>query len=75
MSGGPGTPELTIAAGRAGSLGFLAGGYKRPAELLEQIAAVRAAGVGFGVNVFAPNPVPITREAFRRYANAIRPEA
>ena len=29
----------------------------------------------FGVNVFAPNPVPIDAGAFRRYADAIRPEA
>jgi nitronate monooxygenase len=43
--------------------------------LADQIAAVRSAGVPFGVNVFAPNPVPVDAGAFRRYAEAIQPEA
>jgi NAD(P)H-dependent flavin oxidoreductase YrpB (nitropropane dioxygenase family) len=75
MAGGPSTPELVIAAGRAGSLGFLAGGYKTAETLADQIASVRAAGVSFGVNLFAPNPVPVDPGAFRRYASAISPEA
>ncbi|MEV5544310.1 hypothetical protein AB0L13_46740 [Saccharopolyspora shandongensis] len=29
----------------------------------------------FGVNLFAPNPVPVDPEAFRRYARAVAPEA
>ncbi len=32
-------------------------------------------GVPFGVNLFAPNPVPVTADAYRRYAAALRPEA
>jgi nitronate monooxygenase len=72
MAGGPGTAELAIAAARAGSLGFLAGGYKSPEALSEQIGAVRAAGVPFGVNLFAPNPLSIDRADYRRYAGAIR---
>lgn len=75
MAGGPGTPQLVIAAARAESLGFLAGGYKRPAELAGQIATVRAAGVGFGVNLFAPSPLPVEPAAYRRYASALAPEA
>jgi nitronate monooxygenase len=75
MAGGPSTPELVVAAGRAGSLGFLAGGYKTPDALAGQISAVRAAGVAFGVNLFAPNPVPIDPEEFRRYAAALDPVA
>src|SRR4051794_37411178 len=39
------------------------------------MAAVRAAGVPFGVNLFAPNPLPVDREAFGRYAEELRPEA
>lgn len=75
MAGGPSTPALVMAAGRAGGIGILAAGYQAPQALAEQIAAVRSAGVPFGVNVFAPNPVPIDAGAFRRYADAIRPEA
>jgi nitronate monooxygenase len=75
MAGGPSTPELVIATAKAGGLGFLAGGYKTPAALGEQIAAVREHGVPFGVNLFAPNPVPVDPAAFREYAKALQPEA
>ena len=75
MAGGPSTPALVTAAARAGGLGFLAGGYKAPAALASQIAEVRGAGVPFGINLFAPNPVPVEPGAYRRYAEAIQPEA
>jgi NAD(P)H-dependent flavin oxidoreductase YrpB (nitropropane dioxygenase family) len=75
MAGGPSTRDLVIGAARAGGLGFLAAGYKTPQALAEQIEAVRAEGVPFGVNVFVPNPVPISVEAYRRYAAALREEA
>jgi NAD(P)H-dependent flavin oxidoreductase YrpB (nitropropane dioxygenase family) len=74
MAGGPSTTALVIAAGRAGGLGFLAGGYKAPEELAAQIAAVRGAGVAFGVNLFAPNPAPVDPGEFRRYAAALAAE-
>lgn len=75
MAGGPSTAALVTAAARAGGLGFVPGGYRTPAALAEQIAAVRAEGVPFGVNLFAPNPVPVDPGAFRRYARAIAPDA
>jgi nitronate monooxygenase len=75
MGGGPTTPGLVTAAAQAGSLGFLAAGYKTADALAGEIARVRAAGVSFGVNLFAPNPVPVDPDAFRRYARAIGPEA
>ena len=75
MAGGPTTNELVIAAGRTGSMGFLAGGYKTPQALAEQIAAVRAEGVPFGVNLFAPNPVPVSAEDYREYREALLDEA
>jgi len=75
MSGGPMTPALVAAAARAGSMGFLAGGYKTPALLQQQIAEVREQTPVFGVNLFAPNPVPVDREEFRRYAAAVQAEA
>jgi nitronate monooxygenase len=75
MAGGPGSPELVIAAARAGSFGFLGAGYKQPEAMTAEIAAVRAAGVPFGVNLFAPSPVPVDPEAFRSYAAELQEEA
>lgn len=75
MAGGPSTPEFVVAAARAGSLGFLAGGYKAPALLGEQLAAVRSETGTFGVNLFAPNPVPVDAAAYRRYRDAVRGDA
>ncbi|MCP2235346.1 nitronate monooxygenase [Prauserella halophila] len=75
MAGGPTAPNLVTAAGHAGSMGFLAGGYKTPAALAEQITAVRADEVPFGVNLFVPNPVPVSDEDYRAYRDALLPEA
>ncbi len=80
MAGGPTTPWLVTAAARAGSAGFLAGGYKTVDALAEQIAKVRRDGTlsgenVFGVNLFAPNPVPVDPAAFRGYARAVDREA
>ena len=75
MAGGPGAVDLAIAAGAAGSLGFVAGGYKPPAVFESEIAAVAAAGVPFGANLFAPNPVRADAAEFRAYAALIAPEA
>jgi nitronate monooxygenase len=75
MAGGPGTPALVAEAARAGGLGFLAAGYKSPQALADEIAAVAATGRPFGVNLFAPNPVPVDLAAFRRYAGLIAAEA
>jgi nitronate monooxygenase len=75
MAGGPGGPPLVVAAASAGSLGFLAAGYKTPQELSGQIATVAAAGIPFGVNLFVPNPVPVEAVAYRRYAELMAVEA
>lgn len=72
MAGGPSTPALVLAAADAGGLGFLAGGYKTPDQLAAQIAEVRGGASRFGVNLFAPNPVPVDPDAFFRYADALR---
>ena len=60
MAGGPTTTDLVIAAAGAGALGFLAAGYKTPAAMSAEIAAVRSATAEpFGVNVFVPGaPYP-----------------
>lgn len=75
MAGGPTTPALVIAAAQAGSLGFLAGGYQTSTRLAEQIAAVRVRTGTFGVNLFAPNPVPVDPAEYRRYRDEIHAEA
>ena len=75
MAGGPSTPALVVAAARAGGLGFLAGGYKTAEALAGQIRDVGAEGVAFGVNVFVPNPVPVSARAYRRYAREVQVEA
>jgi NAD(P)H-dependent flavin oxidoreductase YrpB (nitropropane dioxygenase family) len=66
---------MVVAAARAGALGLLAAGYKTPDTVRAEMAAVRDASVAFGVNLFAPNPVPIERDAYRRYAHAVQREA
>lgn len=75
MAGGPTTPRLVTAAAAAGGAGLLAGGYKTADALARQIAEVRAASVPFGVNLFAPNPVPIDRAAYQKYVRTLQPEA
>ena len=75
MAGGPSTPALVAAAARAGSLGFLAAGYKTVDQLAGQIAEVREQAIPFGVNLFVPNPVPVDPADFARYAAALQPEA
>jgi nitronate monooxygenase len=60
MAGGPTTPELAAAVGRAGGLGFLAAGYLTPDAVrtqIEQLRRLAGNGAAFGVNVFVPQPV------------------
>src|SRR4051794_20753492 len=75
MSGGPATPALVVAAADAGSLGFLAGGYKTAHVLADQIDEVRTRTTSFGVNLFAPNPVPVDRAEYDRYRELLRNDA
>jgi nitronate monooxygenase len=75
LSGGPTTPALVSAAARAGGLGFLAGGYKTAEALGEQIDVVQQQTQTFGVNLFAPNPVPVDRAAYDRYRAVLHSDA
>jgi NAD(P)H-dependent flavin oxidoreductase YrpB (nitropropane dioxygenase family) len=75
MAGGPSTPGLVTAAWQAGTLGFLAGGYKPAADLDAQLKEVAASGAAFGVNLFAPGTVTISVADYRRYARALADEA
>jgi nitronate monooxygenase len=75
MAGGPTTPELVVAAAGAGSLGFVAGGYLTADGLGEQLARVRAGTRRYGVNLFAPHPVPVDRAAYAAYRDLVAVEA
>ena len=75
MSGGPTTPAMVSAATRAGGLGMLAAGYKTVEAVEAEIKKVRAEGIPFGINVFAPNPLPVDPDSYRTYAAIIQRDA
>ncbi|MEV7660877.1 nitronate monooxygenase [Paenarthrobacter sp. NPDC089316] len=80
MAGGTSTPSLVQAVDEAGGLGFLAAGYKSPEAMAAEIAATRALGVRFGMNVFVPDrgalsPGPGTRARLEAYRAELEPEA
>ncbi len=76
MAGGPSTVDLVAAAGSAGALGFLAGGYRTADQLGADIEALRAASrTPFGVNLFVPGAPAADPEALQRYLEELRPEA
>ncbi|MGE5139623.1 MAG: NAD(P)H-dependent flavin oxidoreductase [Rudaea sp.] len=63
MAGGATTPELVAAVSETGALGFIGAAYLTPAQITEQAAAVRArTSRPFGINLFAPLPVPALPE-------------
>ncbi|TFD21213.1 nitronate monooxygenase [Cryobacterium sp. TMS1-13-1] len=75
MAGGASTPNLVVAVSDAGGLGFLAGGYKTPEALAEQIRTVQQRTEhAFGVNLFVPQ-LPLTdRAAVEAYRDALARE-
>jgi nitronate monooxygenase len=76
MGGGPGTPRLAGAVADAGGLGFLAGGYKTPAGVREEIAELRSlTSAPFGLNLFVPSSPAADAEAIARYQERLEPEA
>ncbi|MEE6138421.1 nitronate monooxygenase [Mycobacterium sp. 050128] len=75
MSGGPTTPAMVSAATGAGGLGMLAAGYKTVEAVEAELKTVRAEGIPFGINLFAPNPVPVDADSYRAYAAIIQKEA
>ncbi|NKY55522.1 nitronate monooxygenase [Nocardia flavorosea] len=73
MAGGPSTPDLVVSVGEAGGLGFLAGGYKTPDALEEQIREVRArTDMAFGVNLFVPQQPAYDAAAVHEYRDRLR---
>jgi nitronate monooxygenase len=75
MAGGPSTPDLVVAAGRAGGLGFLATGMKSAAAVADELAVVRAAGIPYGVNLFVPGAEPPAAGPLTRYRAELEADA
>ncbi|OBH03753.1 nitronate monooxygenase family protein [Mycobacterium sp. E1747] len=75
MAGGPTTPAMVSAATRAGGLGMLAAGYKTVEAVEAEVKQVRAEGIPFGINLFAPNPLPVDRGSYRTYAAIVQRDA
>jgi nitronate monooxygenase len=67
LAGGGSTPTLTAAVVQAGAFGFVAGGYRTPTALREDIHATRElTEAPFGVNLFVPGHAsePAAYEAY-----------
>src|SRR5699024_8341054 len=75
MSGDTTTAALTEAVARAGGFPFVAGGYLSAEAMAAQVDRMRETTDIFGVNLFAPNPVPIDRVAFDSFVAALTPAA
>lgn len=75
MAGGPSTPELAVAVGRAGGLGFLAAGYLSAEGLAHDVAWARARDQRVGVNLFVVGGRPADPAAVQRFADRLGPEA
>src|SRR5258707_706281 len=59
LAGGGDTPELVASVCEAGALGFIGAAYLSPLQIIEAGKAVRArTGRRFGINLFAPQPMP-----------------
>lgn len=76
MAGGPSTPALAAAISRAGGLGFLAGGYKTPDTVADEVAAVRSeTAAPFGLNLFVVDPYEVAPEILDAYRCSLLLEA
>jgi NAD(P)H-dependent flavin oxidoreductase YrpB (nitropropane dioxygenase family) len=75
LAGGPTTPEFVLAAASARALGFLAAGYKTAAQFADELETVRTSTSLFGVNLFAPNPIPVDAHAYDEYRAALQNDA
>jgi nitronate monooxygenase len=73
MAGGPSTPELVAAVTNAGGMGFLAGGYKTPQQLADQITTTRTLTQGpIGVNLFVVSENDIDEEELETYRQELK---
>jgi nitronate monooxygenase len=64
LAGGGDTPALVAAVAEAGALGFIGAAYLTPAQIAQAAQDVRArTRRPFGINLFAPQPVPPSLDA------------
>jgi nitronate monooxygenase len=64
LAGGGDTPELVAAVSEAGGLGFIGAAYLSPEQISGAARAVRTrTGRPFGINLFAPLPLPSPPDA------------
>ncbi|MEU8569814.1 nitronate monooxygenase [Streptomyces pathocidini] len=76
MAGGASRPELAAAVADAGALGFLAGGYKTPEAMYEEIKRLRGLTQRpFGVNLFMPQPSAADPAAIAVYREQLAGES
>jgi nitronate monooxygenase len=76
LGGGPSTPDLTVAVGEAGALGFLAAAYRGAEDVRAEIRAVRErTSAPFGVNLFVLREQAVDERALREYVARLGPEA
>lgn len=75
MASGPSTIDLARAVAAAGAFPFIAGGYKTPDALAEEIDQLRRTVAGFGVNLFVTSNAAVDEVAFAAYADELEPEA
>jgi nitronate monooxygenase len=76
MAGGPSTPALAAAVSNSGALGFLAAGYRTPADIADQIHRTRLlTGQPIGVNLFVPQPSVAQAAQLEAYAEELTPDA
>lgn len=60
MAGGGDTAELVVAASNAGGLGFIGAAYLTPDQIIDRAQTVSGLTTRpFGINLFAPLPVPV----------------
>ena len=74
LAGGGDTPELVAAVSNAGGIGFIGAAYLTPAQILESARAVRnQTNRPFGINLFAPTPIPARPENSARAEQRLAP--
>jgi nitronate monooxygenase len=74
MAGGATTVELVTAVCESGGAGFVAAAYSTPEEIADFCRAVRArTRRPFGVNLFAPSPMPARPDDLRPALERIAP--
>ena len=78
MAGGPSTPALAAAVGKAGGLGFLAAGYKTPeggGRRHRATAHRERTKAPFGVNLFIPPTEKAVPQVVAAYAQTLTADA